>query len=260
MNPKYYAKDIIKELNITNIPVNLAQIADVKDIDIQEVDAEGFEGILIVQGDSAVIGISKNIRESGRKRFTIAHELGHYYIPGHISNSTKKFSCTSNNMTTYAEGNGKEYEANEFAGELLMPEEVFKEKTKYDDLSYEMLQRLTKDFDTTLTATGRRYVEFNDNYAIVFSINSKIKWFFKGDEFPYYISSGKLSEDSVAIDFFKKKKLPKTFESILASVWLDDYRLRNDMEIEELSVPLPYYNSVLSFLYVDYEEDEDLEV
>lgn len=259
MKPKYYAKDIIKELEITNIPVNLTQIANIKDIKIEEVDAEGFEGILIVKDNSAVIGINRNIRESGRKRFTIAHEIGHYHIPGHISNNKQIFSCTSINMTTYNEKDRKEYEANEFASELLMPEEIFRKKIKHEDLSYKMLQDLTKEFDTTLTATGRRYVEFSGYYAMVFSTNSKIMWFSKGDDFPYYISPGKLSEDSVAIDFFKKEEVPNTFQSVLASAWLDDYRQKDDMEIEELSIPLPYYNSVLSFLYAVYEEEEYLE-
>jgi Zn-dependent peptidase ImmA (M78 family) len=256
LNPKYYAKNIIKELEITNVPVNLTQIANVKDIKIEEVDAEGFEGILIVQNNSAVIGVNRKIRESGRKKFTIAHELGHYHIPGHISNNKQNFSCTSNNMTTYDGRNRKEYEANEFASELLMPEEIFKEKIKYEDLSYKMLQNLTEEFDTTLTATGRRYVEFSGYHAMVFSTNSEITWFSKGEDFPYYISPGKLSEDSVAIDFFKNEEVPNTFQSVLASAWLDDYRLKDDMEIEELSSPLPYYNSVLSFLYSENEEEE----
>ncbi len=35
--------------------------------------------------------------------------------------------------------------------------------------------------------------------------------------------------------------------------------LRDEMEIEELSIPLPYYNSVLSFLYANPEEEQDSE-
>ncbi len=44
--------------------------------------------------------------------------------------------------------------------------------------------------------------------------------------------------------------------------WEDRVRscfLRNDMEIEELSISLPYYYSVLNFLYANSEEEQDSE-
>jgi Zn-dependent peptidase ImmA (M78 family) len=50
-----------------------------------------------------------------RDRFTLAHELGHLFL-GHVDR----------HETLYRRGANKlEYEANEFAAELLMPQEVF---------------------------------------------------------------------------------------------------------------------------------------
>ena len=53
-------------------------------------------------------------------------------------------------MTTYDGRNRKEYEANEFASELLMPEEIFKEKIKYEDIpcDYSFQQESKRESNT----------------------------------------------------------------------------------------------------------------
>src|SRR5258706_7905106 len=58
----------------------LYEIATMIGITVTEVDAESFEGALIriVGAPKGKIAINANIREPARKRFTLAHELGHY--------------------------------------------------------------------------------------------------------------------------------------------------------------------------------------
>ncbi len=67
-----------------------------------------------------VIGVNKN-HNPRRQRFTIAHELGHFYMH---KNKNLDFEDTtffrSDNSTSI------EYTANEFAAKLLMPEERIK--------------------------------------------------------------------------------------------------------------------------------------
>lgn len=52
-------------------------------------------------------------------------------------------------------------------------------------------------------------------------------------------------------------KHPKSFETVPADAWLDDYKLKDDTEVQELSSALPHYNQVLSFLYADTSKEED---
>ena len=140
-----------------------------------------------------------------------------------------------------------------------MPENLFKEKIKNRTLSYKTLTELTTQFQTSLTATAIRYVKFTKEYALVYSANGLIKWCVKGKDFPFYISPGKLSEESFAIEFFKKNEMPTAFQTVPLSAWADNFS--RNREIEELSIPLPYYHSVLSFLYSEEgadDEDEDV--
>lgn len=55
-----------------------------------------------------------------RRRFTIAHEIGHYILHSIFQNQKS--------IIAYRNGNPElaEYEANEFAANLLMPEDIFK--------------------------------------------------------------------------------------------------------------------------------------
>ena len=253
-----HAKDLLKEYGDLSLPIDPKKIAEMKGITVKEDYLEGCSGMLLVVGNGALISVNSRIRESGRKRFTVAHELGHFYMPVHIARSKTSFECSEDDIDNFG-GNSKESDVNAFAAELLMPEELFRARIKLEDLTYELLQKLTKDFDTSLTATAIRFVELNSSYALVCSQDSKIKWFFRGEDFPYYVdSTGTLSESSVAIDSYKEKELPKSFEPVPASAWLDDPKVRDDMDILEMAIALPYYNKVLSFLRID-DCDEDID-
>ncbi len=68
------------------------------------------------------IFISPN-ESGGRFRFTLAHELGHILL-GHGNDRDSEFDTRENMWNPNKKS--PEYEADEFAAELLMPEEKFK--------------------------------------------------------------------------------------------------------------------------------------
>ena len=72
-------------------------------------------------GQQSYIFINKNIENAGRRHFTIAHELGHYFLSHQLKDNS--IFCTSNDIAE--EGSQKdpiEREANYFASCFLMPE------------------------------------------------------------------------------------------------------------------------------------------
>ena len=46
--------------------------------------APGISGVLMKKGDNFGIGYSTRVKNEGFINFTIAHELGHYFLPGHV--------------------------------------------------------------------------------------------------------------------------------------------------------------------------------
>ena len=101
-DPVFSAKNLILAINQPSFPLDLEEIA--LNVGIQEVkymNTDKFEGMLIALPDKSAgfINISNNIREQTRKRFTIAHELGHFLITTHINN----YECSSYDTNNYSD-------------------------------------------------------------------------------------------------------------------------------------------------------------
>ena len=75
-----YARRIIEERGIDDPKkIDLVSIASSLEVTIREEDLEGSDGVLPVFPDPkcGLITVRSSIKESGQKRFTSAHELGH---------------------------------------------------------------------------------------------------------------------------------------------------------------------------------------
>ncbi|MCL5318767.1 MAG: ImmA/IrrE family metallo-endopeptidase [Thaumarchaeota archaeon] len=258
--PATYAAQLRKEINYTKIPVDPVEIAIQKGIEVREDDAEGYTGMLLVVDGEALIAVKRAIREPTRKKFTVAHELGHFTIPGHITPERTLFQCSDRDISNFGKANNREFEANWFASELLLPEEHFRERVQYKDLNKRLLDDLCTEFDTSLTATGMRFVSFKPEYAMVYSEKSRIGWFHIGGEFKYFLDvrpGSSLHKDSFAYDFFNGTVLPDTFNEVPSYAWMSDSKFRRSSRLMELSIGSRTYNHVLTFLYVEHEEEDD---
>lgn len=98
-----------------SFPVDLVYIASQNNIEIEYVDEEDeYCGEIDMDVSPILIKVNKNHAET-RQRFTIAHELGHYFL-GH--GSRNRIVDKRSNMYSY---DPIEYMANDFASKLLMP-------------------------------------------------------------------------------------------------------------------------------------------
>lgn len=101
-----------------------------------------FDGLLIYEPKDFFIHLnidSGNYKESRRSRFSIAHELGHYYIPEHheaIINGT--FPCHPSKFKP-KQRNYIEEEADIFASCLLMPSLDFKKACYNKKFSFDLI-------------------------------------------------------------------------------------------------------------------------
>jgi IrrE N-terminal-like domain len=80
------AERIIREHNITSLPVDPIAIANSLGIEVVAKPASdgGVSGMLIRYGEQFCIAYATHIKSPGFRRFTIAHELGHYFLEGHV--------------------------------------------------------------------------------------------------------------------------------------------------------------------------------
>ncbi|PXZ44929.1 DNA-binding protein [Sanguibacteroides justesenii] len=110
-SPTYVAQYIRKQLNIEGPVKEIYKTLEKNGIIIVEFDFDSslFDGVSFISDNGyPIIIVNKNF-SNDRKRFSIAHELGHIIMHSAIAN-------------LYPEYRNKEAEANIFASEFLMPE------------------------------------------------------------------------------------------------------------------------------------------
>jgi len=128
------AEQLIRKLEIRKAPVDVERIASQLKIIILEQELDDISGLLITNTASKIIGVNKK-HPVVRKRFTIAHELGHFCLGHQLEPGEHVFVDRGNFIsargTRAATGmDPKEVEANQFAASLLMPAEIVAREAK----------------------------------------------------------------------------------------------------------------------------------
>lgn len=108
--------------------------------------------------------------DSPRARFTLAHELGHYYIDEHRNALAAGRVPMHRSQCEYESQNLAEQEADLFAANLLLPRSRFVNKAKSVPPGLAGILALAEAFGTSLTATAIRYA------ALDISPCAVVKW------------------------------------------------------------------------------------
>ena len=125
------------------------------------------EGMLVCNPDDPTEwGIFVNEDSSPeRRRFTIAHELGHFVL--HRA-KRRTFNCDKAAVHLSLESAGViEREADEFASNLLMPGDVLRDRITSQDIDLYLLSGLAKTFGVSFEALCIRFIKFTEKRAIL---------------------------------------------------------------------------------------------
>ena len=106
------------------LPVPVDAIAeDLLGLHVTEADLDGVSGLLYPARRRIVVNAAD---PPARKRFTLAHELGHWICQCQDGPEVEVF-CRAEDVTLDPAARAVEREANVFAAELLMPEPAVRE-------------------------------------------------------------------------------------------------------------------------------------
>lgn len=245
------ANIILQEYGISSPDdLDLELIAFDRGLIIQEKEIIGCEGRLINNKNYGMIIINKNIRESGKKRFIIAHEMGHYELQKGRNNIN---ICDESSFINWNKNGPQENEANVFASEILFPRNLFQEFCKGVKFSKDLLIELANYFSCSLSATALRYADIgNRPIAVIFSQNKLIKWYRCHKDFPFQFVDLRIpvNLNSYAYDFYVKKEVPTNPQEIISDAWFTkDFRFKSQRKLFEQNIPFPSYNAVLSLVW-----------
>jgi Zn-dependent peptidase ImmA (M78 family) len=125
------AEDLADERSNNAFPVNVEAIARSLGLNVVEADlGPDVSGLLVFNGAKGEVYIHKKDPEV-RRRFTIAHEIGHHYLRHQFESGTHVHVDRGNYISQRGPRSSdgidpKEVEANQFAASLLMPSKMLR--------------------------------------------------------------------------------------------------------------------------------------
>lgn len=151
-------------------------------------------------------------RDSPRARFTLGHELGHYFIDEHRLVLESGQAEGHPSFCDYESTNPVEREADHFASSLLLPEQRFRAAAKKQSAGLGGIIELAKTFRTSFTSTAIRYASLDILPCAL------IKWNKSGVAWKWL--SGSTREAGFRVTISEPSKLPKNCPTarVLANV------------------------------------------
>lgn len=154
--------------------VEPAQIAKAKGITLSLGSYEGaFDGLLEYKAGRFHIYCNLDrveTRDSARARFTLGHELGHFFIDEHRNALREGKTPPHPSVCEYESKNAAEQEADLFASNLLLPARRFTAEAKTVGVGIPGIVVLAGHFGTSISSTAIRYASLGIKPCTV------IKW------------------------------------------------------------------------------------
>jgi Zn-dependent peptidase ImmA (M78 family) len=171
-SPVAKARWVLETKGITGVPAeSLTAIADSENIRYRFCElpeAPDLSGELLFRRDKKGIIINTLIKNRGRQNFTFAHELGHYFLghkPSYELNDNTGFWCSVNDLKENLRP--QEVEANRFAVELLMPEDLFRLDMAGAPIDFDLINSLSKKYQVSKHASSNRILDFVQTAYII---------------------------------------------------------------------------------------------
>jgi Zn-dependent peptidase ImmA (M78 family) len=240
------ARQLIADLRIKRAEeIDIELIAAHYDILVRRVPLQHEEGRLLRTEKYGIINVADEAYRSNKWRFVIAHEVGHFLR--HPNNDNFE-ACTKGDLSNYV-GNGRESEANDFASELLMPQIFFAKDCDRNRPSLRDVAELAERYQTSLTATGLRFVQFApEPCAVVHSTGGSVDWLSWSATFGLGIRKGtKLDARTYAGDIFAGKQVDDRASQVDGDAW-SDASWASNVDLFEHSRKVSEH-SVLTFLW-----------
>jgi len=264
-------EDIAGEFSDRNLTL-LNEIADFEDVPVHYDNYENaFDGLLLYDTDSTNFHIHINVdngnrQDSKRGRFTLAHELAHFFLDEHRLGLKYGLLEPHASLHNLNQKSLIEEEADYFASCLLMPKNKFRNySAEYRRLSgnkkfsFNTLHSLSESFRASVLSTLIRFGEVGTHE--IFAVISKdniAKWYVKSTDFPNWKFKFKIGEQvpktTVVGEYYNLENRKFTsVEQLDADDWFnppsDDQRA--DRQMYEQCFYSDSYGYVVSLLWFD---------
>ncbi len=193
----------------------------------------GCAGRIVGHRGRAVIVVDRNTHPF-RRRFTIAHELGHWmfdradvahvYTEDAWGQPSEQPPAADNGPHEVWYEDRPEQRANRWAAELLMPEGWFAPDAAGREISFDTVRDLAQHYRTSLTATALRLLELGSTPAMLIRScrDQPNRWFRRGAGVPRSLwPHPEPWPGTVAFDLLHGHSLHTGLTAVAADGWID---------------------------------------
>lgn len=258
------AERILEDEGLNSLPVDLDALAASRDIIVQAKPdaAAGVSGMLLRFGNDFGIYYSTHIPSVGYQRFSVAHELGHFFIDGHADQLVPTSGSVHQSHAGFASDDVIEREADYFASGLLMPTDLFQREMRLRNDGLEAIIELSDLCLSSLTATAIRYADLSRGAIAVivskgptveFAFLSEgikslkdIRWLRKGSPVPAGTLTARFNADAQRV-----RAGGRGDDDIDISDWLSGQSIRGKEEV----IGLGGYGRTLTVLTCTVRDD-----
>jgi hypothetical protein len=225
------AEQLLQELGITEPgEIDLEAIAFHLGARVRYRPLDGCEARIIGRNDTAIITVNEH-SSYRRKRFSIAHELGHWRF-----HRGKALVCRAEEFKPSV-ATSTERIADAYAADLIMPHYLFQPAARqHPKLSFKTVGILADIFCASQTATAIRLVEGDHSPALVICHSPQgRKWFTRAPTVPpRWFPKDTLDPDSFAFDvLFGGKPDDPLPRKVGADAWFDRWEAANHEVYEQ---------------------------
>ncbi|WP_278287104.1 ImmA/IrrE family metallo-endopeptidase [Clostridium aceticum] len=227
----------------------MLKVCQAYDIKVNYENISSAEALLIVSQGKKNIIINGKVLYVPRQRFSIAHEVGHFFIPWHSS------MCTCSNIGDFSSSDIQENEADVFASELLIPTNRLLPKIDGKDITLELIKELAQEFHVSLGAMTRKVISNTKDkvIALVYYSNGRKIIQVQSPSFDFNLKPG-IIHRSAAKELLRHRYSNEIVRRILnRNVWFHENR--DDFRIVEESLYQPNFNRVFTILRIANDSD-----
>ena len=237
-----YVNHTIKRYNI-RYPLDIHSFVASLGFQIKYVDTGNCDAYTIIAKGKKLILLNQQICAQTRINFTLAHELGHYFIPTHLE---PLYACNVNELISSRslDNPKEEREADIFASELLLPGKLIEKTSNIS--SFTDITSVAQTYNTSIPATAIKMMAYSyDIVAFICCKKNKIEWVTRSIGLKEYLTLNDLVGLQLPklslLNTCKEKKITTYKGKIPAYVWLEN--VDSSSFIEEEIIFYPKYNT-----------------
>ena len=240
-SPEALVKRILQAEPNLPVPVPIQELcARLGILKIEDLEIDAFEGGLVTDAKRSDGTILARRGGEPRRRFTIAHELGHFLMAHHIPDQPNRFSCKTLDMlrmTAKADDprQRREVEANRFASLLLMPPHLLRgAMTAFREPDLQHVLALARDFAVGKETAARAYVQYHaERIAVVVAGHGRVQRCYRSLSFPAIVRAvgSPVPEQSLFHSRSHRPSIPSDIAACSPDLWID---VKGDLHVPSL--------------------------